>query len=568
MASPIRTPQALWKDFDPRKEPLEIVTVRRWVKDGSRLHAFYFTGETCEGDKARIYAIYGVPKNLAKGKKLPAMLHIHGGGQTANTTWLTFWNGRGYAALTFNWGGLWDERSRTAIWGDRLHHCNHKHCAGGIEVVRPSPKENSWYHWTLASRRALTALERQKEVDAKRLGIFGISMGGTIVWNFAGTDPRVRAACAIYGVGWNTYPNSKYAADPRARDADTMLYRKTIAPEAYGPLVKCPVLFLSGSNDFHGKLDRAYDTLNTVGGPWAAAFTPHYNHHVAEPQGRSLPLWMDTFVKARGRWPDRPVAEVLLDDGGVPMLTVRPDASEPVARVEVYCGLENENPKTRHWRTLVPRRRGDVWTVAMPVMNARKRLFAFAQVYYKRGICTASNLEAVIPADLGKARATDTRCRQLADFSEGLDDFATTCVGTDPCVFCKGLVRRRGPRGRMGIRSVTGAAVITRKLGDPKWRGPDKARLAFDVFVSKAATLNVAVKKDEGGPGQKVFQARVALKPGRGWQRVRLPAGRFKDDTGRALGKWRAMEHLEIATTEPLKSKPLFTNFRWIPHGR
>jgi len=289
MAVPVRTPQALWKGFDPCKEPLEIVTVRRWVENGSRLHAFYFTGETCEGDKARIYAIYGVPKNLAKGKKLPGMLHIHGGGQTATVAWLKFWNQRGYAALTFNWGGLWDQRSRTAIWGDRLHRCNHKYCAGGTEAVRPSPKENSWYHWTRVSRRALTALERQKEVDAKRLGIFGISMGGTIVW-------RVRAACAIYGVGWNTYPNSKYALDPRARDADTMLYRKTIAPEAYGPLVKCPVLFLSGSNDFHGKLDRAYDTLNTVGGRLHATLQPPCGR-TAGPQ----PAAVDGYVRQGSR---------------------------------------------------------------------------------------------------------------------------------------------------------------------------------------------------------------------------------------------------------------------------
>ena len=34
------------------------------------------------------------------------------------------------------------------------------------------------------------------------MGIFGISMGGTSVWPVA-MDARVKAACAIYGIGWD-----------------------------------------------------------------------------------------------------------------------------------------------------------------------------------------------------------------------------------------------------------------------------------------------------------------------------------------------------------------------------
>ena len=86
------TPEAVWADFDPRKEPLEIEVTNRWAEHGSILTEFTFTGMTHEGSKVRVYALFSIPE----GKDhLPGILHIHGGGQTVNPQWLRFWNDRG-----------------------------------------------------------------------------------------------------------------------------------------------------------------------------------------------------------------------------------------------------------------------------------------------------------------------------------------------------------------------------------------------------------------------------------------------------------------------------------------
>ena len=58
---------------------------------------------THEGSKVRVYALSGVPEGRTS---LPGVLHVHGGGQTINPQWLRSWNDRGYAALTYNWGGV------------------------------------------------------------------------------------------------------------------------------------------------------------------------------------------------------------------------------------------------------------------------------------------------------------------------------------------------------------------------------------------------------------------------------------------------------------------------------
>ena len=42
-------------------------------------------------------------------------------------------------------------------------------------------------------------------MDRDRLGIFGVSVGGTLTWIVAGVDARVKAAAPIYGCGWESY---------------------------------------------------------------------------------------------------------------------------------------------------------------------------------------------------------------------------------------------------------------------------------------------------------------------------------------------------------------------------
>ena len=89
---------ALWADFDPRKEPLGTETIREWKSDGMVLRAVRFRIGTFKGKAALLAAFYGFPES-AKGK-LPAVMHIHGGGQRANLDEVKALVARGYAALS------------------------------------------------------------------------------------------------------------------------------------------------------------------------------------------------------------------------------------------------------------------------------------------------------------------------------------------------------------------------------------------------------------------------------------------------------------------------------------
>lgn len=234
---------ALWAGFDPRTTPLEVEVVKAWDEEGVHLEMLYFTGEIFEGEKTRVFAYLGRPK--AAADKLSGVLHIHGGGQTANLDWARFWAKRDYACVSFDFCGNTNQphlgpeyrRERYTLWGkvpaDMV-------LVGGGTKMLPTPRHNPWYHWALTARRGLTLLEAQPDVNPDRLGIFGVSVGGTLCWTVAGVDSRVKAAVPIYGCGWEFYP---YPPDLDAPASDELkLWRKLIAPEAHAGRITCPVL--------------------------------------------------------------------------------------------------------------------------------------------------------------------------------------------------------------------------------------------------------------------------------------------------------------------------------------
>ena len=91
-----------WAGYDPRKEPLRTEVVREWQEDEVKVrYVRYFIG-SFKGKAAWMAAFYATPKG---GKKLPGVLHMHGGGQRANLRLVKYHARRGYAALSVNWGG-------------------------------------------------------------------------------------------------------------------------------------------------------------------------------------------------------------------------------------------------------------------------------------------------------------------------------------------------------------------------------------------------------------------------------------------------------------------------------
>ncbi|MCC6356330.1 MAG: dipeptidyl aminopeptidase, partial [Verrucomicrobiae bacterium] len=68
------------------------------------MRAIFYDALPYEGSPTRVFAYLAVPE-VSAGKKLPAMVLVHGGGGTAFHEWAKIWYDKGYAAIAMDLEG-------------------------------------------------------------------------------------------------------------------------------------------------------------------------------------------------------------------------------------------------------------------------------------------------------------------------------------------------------------------------------------------------------------------------------------------------------------------------------
>ena len=563
----------LWADFDPRKDALETEVIREWQDGGAVYrHVRYFIG-SFKGRPARMAAIYGFPAGAKE--KLPAVMHIHGGGQRASLSEVKLLVQRGYAALSVNWGGDGDGQppfnsmegaqpgDPNTDWGavdpTQLNVQGYSSKLPGPKQLhedREHPQNNNWYLLTLGCRRGLTFLEQQPEVDAQRLGVHGFSMGGNLTMYVAGSDARVKAAVpAVGGQGWrwepHAFPGGSVQQDRIQGDVE--VFRRTLSFESYAPLIRCPVLHRSGTNDFHGWMDDVYRTNALIKDqPTRYSWSPHLNHRLIPEVAVAMPLWFDHYLKGGPALPETPASELVLETTDhVPQFRVTPDAkSLPVARVEIYYSIDPD-PRARFWRSATVEQSGATYTAALPLHTLDLPLFAFANVHHAlpqaasmaalpggaakvNAVCISSLLHHAKPAQLHATGAAVTaRVSPLIDdFSHGLRDWYQLNAG-----------------------NLTHLESWTRKVTDPLYLAPESSGLRLSLKMSQANRLTFVVRENEWrsyrGPRQTYQCSREIAGKGAEVQHIALSISDFCTADGTPLKSWQQIDELGICAQLP-----------------
>ena len=545
------TVKELFADFDPRKDPLDAQVVREWEKERIVYRYVTFQIGIFKDKPARMAAFFGFPKGA---KKLPGLLHLHGGGQRAFLNEVEFYAKRGYACLSINWGGREMENANegdpNTDWGavdpTQKNVPGYFNLKPGDKSLDPfeSPRNNNWYLLTLGARRGLTFLEQQPEVDADRLGVYGHSMGGNLTVYVAGTDNRVKAAApSVGGSGFRTEP---WPLLPQVKmetpNGDVKLFNATIGFESYAPHINAPLLWLGATNDFHGMMDDTYRTGELIPHQNVRyAFTPHMNHRFTPEFAVTRPLWFDQYLKEEFTFPNTPDSKlVLTTDDHVPELQVTPDSSQPVAEVHIYYSVDPE-PRARFWRSADGKNTGATWTAKLPILAVDQPLFAFANVVYglkqtdsepyarpTEQYAISSMLHTAVPKDLHRntVKATDMPDPLIDDFSHGWQDWY--------------LLEAGNPHHW---------EYSTRKLADPKWQGQPSQRLTLNVDAEKPNVLVVVLTENffrsYRGKSQE-FVAVVKLNGGKDTQTISLEPKDFKTSDGEALSSWKNVDVLSL----------------------
>jgi len=559
----------LWSEFDEldRTTPLEVETLMEWEQDGIIRRVVRYQVGSFKGAPARVAGFYAFPKG---GTKLPALLSMHGGGQSAGLDGVVADAARGYASLSINWGGnkLNFGRSQRSYagpqtdWGnlDATHPPQRNktnHFAGPLtpddytlDAVE-SPRNSNWFLVLMAARRAITFLEKQPEVDPDRIGAYGHSMGGKLTTDLAGIDRRVRAAVPSCG-GAGNISMSQAELPGCIKTNPSAMESACISDNAYLPGITCPILWLSPTNDFNAPIgNMAWNWRNLPDDRTRFSISPHLNHRHTDEHQITQQLWFDQHLKRTFAMPRSPQLELnLKSPDGVPSVTIAADDSLPIKQVDVYYSIDSHE-LSRYWRSAKTEPAGSQWKAACPIMSVQQPLFAFANVTYElparyrnavlnagqlpTDVFTISSRVAIVaPAQLQAAavKATDDVARLIDDGARPWHDWYRL-NWSHPPLWTAG----------------------TRKLKDPKWRGPDGATLRFEIRSATDNTLVVKLNTNAWGafvPGKFAVDYAVAknVRGSSDWQEVVVNLDELTaTDPGitAPLADWRTVTELSLS---------------------
>lgn len=485
--------EELWAGYDPRAEALDVQVIHEWDETyqgkALKVRMLTFSVGTFKGKVSRISAYYAYPKDAADSKsKVPGLVQVHGGGQRADKHTVMVDAANGYASISLNWGGreLADQKPGEpgTDWGTidptQKHVSHYFRLTPDDRTAETvySPRNNNWFILTLATRRGLTFLEQQAVVDAGQLGVYGHSMGGTITGQVAGLDPRIKAAVpSCGGAGITQAENIARSGASADRRVGDKLYSKTIDATASLRNLKYPILGQTPQNDFNCIYDDLNHNWKVIADHSLVHFSisPHLNHrHIAE-SAFTRTRFFDAFLKGEGTFPKRPELSVgLKTSNGIPVATVTADMVDQVQNVQIYYSI-NPHSLTRYWRRALTSRSGDTWTAHLPIMSTDMPLFVMANVQYPQprpligspwtGNSPANFLvstwETIIDPPALKAAGVKASDRPDRMIQQSFDDWEDWY--------------------KIGWGNTSHAQAGTRKLTDPKWRGPDGASLSIDV---------------------------------------------------------------------------------------
>ena len=551
------SPTELWGDFSPSSEDLDLSILSTFPKGEVEVQELTYVSHRWEGEPVLVYGFYAAPEGATE---CPGLLHIHGGGQTASAEHVAECAERGYAALSFDWTGPHPEREKVTQFGE---------ASTDNYLVAPSPHYSHLYHGAAIARRGLTLLEQRPEVDADRLGIYGISWGGFLSWLVNGSDSRVKAAVAIYGCGGTLKWGNLGGEDFDPGDEDQRTWNLCLNPFSYAEHQSGPMLFLNSTNDFFGWMDTAEELYTILPKGHALCFSPHFNHHLDEGARCNLYPWLDTHVRGGPGWPALP--EVELELSGRFLTRIGPHTGEDVVAVEAFLACNTVSSPSRYWSACrVEQENGD-WIAPLEILDPDVPHTVFVTVHYGRGISLSSIPQTFRPSDLGEPDTLAEVPGVIDDFSEGLGAWYLEGQMPDPFPEPLRLVESVTPDGGPALSVEPVAAdgdtfgwnVATRKIADPRWRALGRDKLHLWLKVGGAAPLHVRLTHRPSMSDAVSFQATID-DHGAGWNELELTPKDFKCCQGDAeLNSFDLAHLLEIFSSSPVDSPPAIGRLEW-----
>lgn len=323
------------------------------LRPAKGLKQFFYEGAAYKGQPTWVFAYYGEPQGEKPEGGWPAVVCAHGGGGTAYPEWVRFWNNRGYAAIAMDLEGHLPGGKSHQVEGNFPTDQGHDHAGPARKDYfgdRDLPATEQWYYHAVADViRANSLLRSFPDVNRDKIGLTGISWGGTIVSAVAGLDPRFAFVIPVYGAGFiheSDSPGLSQWFPPKNMTAEQFAdYKALWDPSAHLPHARMPMLFVSSVADPVFQVDIFSKSAAAAGGPSTLCLRPFliHAHGSGWDDAPEITTFADSVVKGGPALPKVDVPHT--DESGVVHATYKGDFSE----AWVYFTTAGGVMKGRKW---------------------------------------------------------------------------------------------------------------------------------------------------------------------------------------------------------------------------
>ncbi len=553
----IVTPMTLWQDFNPIKDPLEVVVGAVTSTERYVSKEMTFTVDTVADGKIRAYANVVVQK----GGVAPTVLFLPTGeSEIKKTTFFEMLIDRGFNVITVDYGGKSRKKAegKYTVYPDSLAYCiyskNRKLLSAPTEASR-SP----WYIWMKVVRRAITLAFEESNVDKDKLVLLGYLEGAQLAWKVSGIDGRVRALVPVCACGFTEYRNkAKYGADEVTQFSDDWdCWLAGISTQAYAKMLMAPVYLVTGTNSTYADMDRAEDLFALIPGKKKyLSFSAGTNNSINFMNFQGAVTWMEYILKNKDADILQPSLKTYVSDG---KLYASVTDIKDFATVDIYYADDELNPAFRSW-TLAKEKtvlnQDEVLATLLP-REENTRLFVFATVTYKNGM-VFSTPELYLDLTKLDLNIYDYSGRAVSRFvyTPDMKAIPFSVENYNPVVEEDILQLKTGPNGLKGLCASEGK-LCTYNIEPPPAANVDFI-LQMEVYSTEPRDVEIVLYTAEDGTNK--YKHSVHLYGTKKWQRINLVRTDFKTDNRRTLKEWTNAKKMKIRNAEGV----LFNNILWI----
>lgn len=507
--------QALWENYDPTAEPLEVNVFRTVEKDGLVVKHFYFTGRSLdENVKTRVYAVVCY-KNTNNAKQ--GVLYVGDYKQPVNLAELEQLARKGFVAMSIDFAGRSDKGVYT-VYPDGLDYCNAVSAPDMFDVTTTA-KETKLYEYALNCRRAITYLEQEDKVK----GVSLVAEGrGTFVGVIAmGVETRLTNGVVLFGALSIDFPEADDAEAIDTADAESLrrhldydIRRQSwtlgLAPQTYAMQIKIPVYVVNSANSNYVDIEHVNKTNVRLNRDCRFLTIPNALDYVSDKYFDSIVRW----IKG-AQVPSPQTLTSTIDANGEYCIKVQTSSS--INKTSVwYCS--NPKGRARYWRSARLVREGSYYCAKLDLYDSENDIIAFCVA--DREVATAT------PLYYDKVSVPRPKIVNKNIFSGNGTQYL---IRVDPVGRTLNVeLEQQLAEGYLGIVGAKGKALATFAICDTTLCKNASLTLGLDICCSVRQPLKVVAVSKFGSSDVEQFNQTLQLDGAGKWQRITIERENFR----------------------------------------